>query len=96
MNERSQQRWLHEVFKAGEIMKLSRPLSPGRLSTIALIRRELCLMIVAGLMISLLIAWATVGLFDAVFLLRFCYASMGIVSLNIIAYLVKVARHSIS
>ncbi|MBA0219605.1 hypothetical protein H4F33_11405 [Pectobacterium brasiliense] len=57
-----------------------------------LIRRELFFMIISGLMVSVLIAWATVGLFDADFLVRFFIASAGILSLNLFAYIVKKLR----
>ncbi|MBA0168385.1 MULTISPECIES: hypothetical protein [Pectobacterium] len=63
-------------------------------SRITLIRRELGLMVVAGLLVSILIAWATVGIFEGSFLIRFIYAASGIVSLNVIAYFVKVYRQT--
>lgn len=50
-------------------------------------------MLFMGLMISVLIAWATVGLIDKPFIIRFCYASAIMVALNITAYMVKIVRH---
>lgn len=73
-------------------MNNSRPSFVDDVPISTLIRRELFFMIISGLMISILIAWATVGLFEASFSARFLYASVSIISLNIIAYTVKVSR----
>jgi hypothetical protein len=58
-----------------------------------LIRREFSLMLLMGLMFSVLIAWMTVGLIDKPFIIRFCFASAIMVTLNITAYIVKSLRH---
>lgn len=72
-----------------------RPLKPSFVDDVpisTLIRREFFFMVISGLMISILIAWATVGLFETTFAVRFFYASVSIISLNVIAYIVKMSR----
>lgn len=73
-------------------MNNSRPSFVDDVPISTLIRREFFFMIISGLMISILIAWATVGVFETSFSVRFLYASVSIISLNIIAYIVKVSR----
>ncbi|WP_439233815.1 hypothetical protein [Klebsiella pneumoniae] len=70
-----------------------KPVFPDGAPVKLLIRREFFLMLFMGLMISVLIAWATVGLIDKPFIIRFCYASAIMVALNITAYMVKTVRH---
>lgn len=74
------------------MMNNIKPIMPNDAPVNLLIRREFFLMVTMGLMISILIAWATVGLFEASFIIRFCCASAVMVSLNIIAYIVKTLR----
>lgn len=74
-------------------MSNTKPAFPDNATVNSLIRRELFFMLFTGLMISILIAWATVGLVDKPFIIRFFYSSAIIVSLNIIACIVKTLRH---
>lgn len=73
-------------------MKIDESLLRQRNQRNTLIRRELYLMLTAGILISLIIAWCTAGITVYPFYIRLTFSVICIVILNLIAYFMKLMK----